>query len=56
MYILFFYLILGLYLSVNTGITADELTDQYNWELRRDAIKDFFNIINGIISRAIITN
>ena len=44
---LFFYLIVGLYLSVNTGITTDELTDQYNWTLSRDAIKDFFGANNN---------
>ena len=39
---LFFYFIIGLYLSVNTGITTDELTDQYNWTISFDAIKYFF--------------
>ena len=44
---LFFYLIVGLYLSVNTGITTDELEDQYKWSLSLNAIKDFFGHDNN---------
>tara|TARA_Y100000590_G_scaffold87833_1_gene98548 strand:- start:13481 stop:15076 length:1596 start_codon:yes stop_codon:yes gene_type:complete len=39
---LFFYVIIGFYLSINTGISTDEFIDQYNWKLNLDAIKDFF--------------
>ena len=38
----FFYLILGLYLSVNTGISTDEFIEQKNWKFSLEAIKDFF--------------
>jgi len=44
---LFFYLIVGLYLSVNTGITTDELLDQYHWSISLNAIKDFFGANNN---------
>ena len=44
---LFFYLIVCLYLSVNTGITTDELEDQYKWSLSLNAIKDFFGHNNN---------
>ena len=44
---LFFYLIVCLYLSVNTGITTDELEDQYKWSLSLNAIKDFFGYNNN---------
>jgi len=36
-----------LYLSVNTGITTDELVDQYKWSLSLNAIKDFFGHDNN---------
>ena len=39
---MFLYLIFGLYLSVNTGITADELTEQRNWQHKLELIKGFF--------------
>ena len=39
---LFFYLIFGFYLSVNTGISTDEFVEQKNWRLNFGAIKDFF--------------
>ena len=39
---LFLYLIIGIFLSVNTGISTDEFIDQYNWKLSSDAIKNFF--------------
>ena len=39
---LFFYLIIGFYLSINTGISTDEFIEQYNWQLSFGAIKDFF--------------
>ena len=44
---LFFYIIVCLYLSVNTGITTDELVDQYKWSLSLNAIKDFFGHDNN---------
>ena len=37
-----FYLIFGIYLSVKTGLTTDELPNQYIWKLNLEAIKDFF--------------
>ena len=37
-----FYLIFGIYLSVKTGLTTDELPNQYIWTLNLEAIKDFF--------------
>ena len=43
---LFFYLIFGFYLSVNTGITADELIEQDNWRNNLEAIKGFFSSNN----------
>ena len=39
---LFFYLILGFYLSANTGISMDELADQYIGKTNVEAIKYFF--------------
>ena len=39
---LFFYLILGFYFSVNTGIATDEPVEQYIWKLNVEAVKDFF--------------
>ena len=39
---LYFYIIFGLFLSVNTGITTDELPNQFIWNLNLEAIKDFF--------------
>ena len=45
---LFFYLILGFYFSVNTGIATDEPVEQYIWKLNVEAVKDFFgNNENG---------
>ena len=42
---LFFYLILGFYFAINTGISTDEFIDQYNWSLSFEVIKKFiFNI------------
>ena len=41
-----FYLIFGIYLSVKTGLTADELPNQYIWKLNLEAIKDFFGYNN----------
>ena len=40
-FLLFFYFITGLYLSVNTGITTDELPNLYIWSLNLEAIKIF---------------
>ena len=39
---LFFYLIFGIYLSANTGISIDEHSDQYIWKLNVEAIRYFF--------------
>ena len=39
---LFFYLILGFYFSINTGISADEFFEQKNWKTNLDAIKNIF--------------
>ena len=39
---LFFYLILGFYFSINTGIATDEPVEQYIWKLNVEAVKDFF--------------
>ena len=42
---LFFYLIIGFYFAINTGISTDEFIDQYNWTLSYEVIKKFiFNI------------
>ena len=46
-FFLFFYFILGFYLSINTGISTDEFIDQYNWQLSLGAIKDFFGYNNN---------
>jgi hypothetical protein len=43
---LFFYVIFCLYFSVKTGISADEFIELYNWQLSKDAIKDFFGFNN----------
>ena len=43
---LFFYLIFGFYLSANTGITADEFSEQDNWRNNLEAIKGFFGSNN----------
>ena len=39
---LFLYFVFGFYLSINTGITADEIENLYSWTLNLAAIKDFF--------------
>lgn len=39
---LLFYFIFGFYFSINTGISTDEFIELENWELSRDAIKNFF--------------
>ena len=36
------YLILGIYLSLNTGISHDEHHEQLNWDVNLKAIKIFF--------------
>ena len=38
---IFFYLIIGIYLSLNTGISHDEFHEQQNWTYNLQAIKDF---------------
>ena len=40
-FLLYFYFIIGLVLSVNTGITTDELPNLYIWNLNLEAIKNF---------------
>ena len=42
---LLIYLIVGLYLSVNTGIPTDVFYDQYNWNLSYDVIKFYIGNI-----------
>ena len=39
---LFSYLVLGIFLSVGTGITADESIEQRNWISKLDLIKSYF--------------
>ena len=40
-FILLVYFIFGYYLSINTGITTDEIENLYSWSLNLSAIKDF---------------
>ena len=40
---LIIYFCLGVYLSVNTGISHDEYHEQLNWEINLKSIKDFFS-------------
>ena len=51
-FLLYFYFIIGLVLSVNTGITTDELPNLYIWNLNLEAIKNFlgFNDTGYIIT------
>lgn len=37
------YLFLGIYLSINTGISHDEYHEQLNWEVNLKSIKDFIS-------------
>ena len=41
------YLIIGVILSINTGISHDELHEQVTWEVNLKAIKSFFIDNNG---------
>jgi len=41
---LFLYFFLGIYLSINTGITTDEIENFNSWTLNLAAIKDFFGL------------
>ena len=43
--LLFIYLVLGIYLSINTGISHDEFHEQQNWIINFEAIKNF--LTNG---------
>ena len=43
---LFFYLIFGFYLSINTGISTDEFIEQKNWRLNFNQI---FHIISTLL-------
>ncbi len=44
------YFILGTYLSLNTGISHDELHENFNWEINLEAIKQIFlNFDNRVI-------
>ena len=40
--LLLIYLTVGIYLSLNAGISHDEYHEQLNWEINLRAIKDFF--------------
>ena len=40
--LLIIYLIVGVYLSLNTGISHDEYHEQLNWEINIKAIKNFY--------------
>ena len=42
LFILSIYLIVGIFLSLNTGISHDEYHEQLNWEINLKAIKDFY--------------
>ena len=44
---IFLYLIMGAFMSVNTGITADEFIEQKNWEINLESIKSFFDNKEG---------
>ena len=40
--LLIIYLVVGIYLSLNTGISHDEYHEQLNWEINIKAIKNFY--------------
>ena len=42
-FLVFIYLIIGIHLSLNTGISHDEFHEQQNWTYNLQAIKDFFS-------------
>jgi len=42
-FIAFAYLVLGIYLSINTGISHDEFHEQQNWTYNVQAVKDFLS-------------
>ena len=42
-FLAFAYLVLGIYLSINTGISHDEFHEQQNWTYNLQAIKDFLS-------------
>ena len=42
LFLLLIYLIIGIYLSLNAGISHDEYHEQLNWEINIKAIKNFF--------------
>ena len=44
--LLLIYLIIGIFLSLNTGISHDEYHEQLNWEINLKAIKDFYETGN----------
>ena len=44
--LLLIYLITGIFLSLNTGISHDEYHEQLNWEINLKAIKDFYETGN----------
>ena len=44
---IFIYLIVGISLSITTGISHDELHEQQTWEINLKAIKSFFIDNNG---------
>ena len=37
---LFLYFIFGFFLSINTGITTDEIENLYSWSVNLEAIKE----------------
>ena len=37
------YFLVGIYLSLNTGISHDEYHEQLNWEINFNSVKDFFS-------------
>lgn len=39
--LLFLYILIGIYLSINTGISHDEFHEQHNWVINLNAIKSF---------------
>ena len=42
-FLAFAYLVLGIYLSINTGISHDEFHEQQNWTYNVQAVKDFLS-------------
>ena len=51
LFIIFSYFFLGLFLSINTGISHDEFHEQLNWSKNFDAIKSFFG--EGLVDQLV---